>query len=237
MKASYGDRAMPRPVSIWPKPFTPRNLYNILRARASGAAVSLNSVKLQMTTVERSAMIMEHALLKRSTVGAYSIVGPYSSLFRVTLGRYSGVAEKVTIGALPHSPELPTSHVFPTNPEFGFHEGEGPPLPSTWVGSDVWLGAGAIVKAGVEIGHGAIVAAGAVVTKDVLPYEIVAGVPATRIRMRFSEEIIERLLKLQWWQWSPAFLKEKIELFRTPLSEDSLTELEKCSPTVLDVSD
>lgn len=53
--------------------------------------------------------------------------------------------------------------------------------------SDVWLGYGAIVLTGVTVGRGAIVAAGAVVTKDIPPYSIVAGVPARVVGQRFSD--------------------------------------------------
>lgn len=49
---------------------------------------------------------------------------------------------------------------------------------------DVWIGAGAIVLPGVTVGKGAVVAAGAVVTKDVAPFTIVAGIPAQEIRRR-----------------------------------------------------
>ena len=47
---------------------------------------------------------------------------------------------------------------------------------------------------GVSIGHGAIIASNAVVTKDVVPYAVMGGNPARLIRMRFSDETIERLL-------------------------------------------
>ena len=57
---------------------------------------------------------------------------------------------------------------------------------------DVWIGFGAIVLTGITIGRGAIVSAGSVVTKDVDPYTIVAGNPAQRIGMRFSEEEVSR---------------------------------------------
>lgn len=62
---------------------------------------------------------------------------------------------------------------------------------TTEIGDDVWIGYGAIIMHGVRIGEGAVVAAGAVVTKDVMPYAIVAGVPARLLRMRFSPAEIE----------------------------------------------
>ena len=75
------------------------------------------------------------------------------------------------------------------------------------IGNDVWIGYGVTILAGVRIGDGAIVAAGAVVTKDVEPYAIVGGVPAKTIKYRFSEEEIEELLKLRWWDKDMDWLK------------------------------
>ena len=69
------------------------------------------------------------------------------------------------------------------------------------VGNDVWIGYEAVIMAGVRIGNGAIIAARAVVTKDVPPYTIVGGVPARPIRKRFSDETINRLEALKWWDW------------------------------------
>lgn len=66
------------------------------------------------------------------------------------------------------------------------------------ISDDVWIGARATILSGVNIGQGAIIAAGAVVTKDVPPYAIVGGVPAKIIKYRFSEEIIEKLTKLNY---------------------------------------
>ena len=70
------------------------------------------------------------------------------------------------------------------------------------IGNDVWLGSRAMIMDGVTIGDGAIVAAGAVVTRDVPPYAIVGGVPAKVIKYRFSPEMIEKLLRLKWWECS-----------------------------------
>jgi acetyltransferase-like isoleucine patch superfamily enzyme len=69
------------------------------------------------------------------------------------------------------------------------------------IGNDVWIGAHALILSGVKIGDGAVIAAGSVVTKDVLPYAIVGGVPAKLIRFRFPEPVIKRLLKIAWWNW------------------------------------
>lgn len=78
------------------------------------------------------------------------------------------------------------------------------------VGNDVWIGYEAIIMAGVTIGDGAIIGSRAVVTKDVLPYTIVGGVPARPIKKRFSEEIISYLLEIQWWHWSKERIAQNI---------------------------
>lgn len=52
------------------------------------------------------------------------------------------------------------------------------------------------------------------VVKDVPPYAIVGGVPAKVIRYRFSPEIIQRLLELEWWNWDEKKLKENICFFQ-----------------------
>ena len=75
------------------------------------------------------------------------------------------------------------------------------------IGNDVWIGYEALIMSGVTIGDGAIIGARAVVTKDVPPYTIVAGVPAKPIRRRFNDEVIETLQSAQWWNWE----KERIE--------------------------
>jgi len=70
------------------------------------------------------------------------------------------------------------------------------------IGNDVWIGYEAVILSGVRIGDGAIIGARAVVTKDVPPYTIVAGVPAKEIRRRFDLQTVDRLCQLKWWDWT-----------------------------------
>ncbi|WP_455922463.1 CatB-related O-acetyltransferase [Pseudomonas putida] len=92
----------------------------------------------------------------------------------------------------------------------------GEPLHGTWdvydhkpfpvIGNDVWIGRDVTLAMGITIGDGAIIAAGSLVTKDVPPYTIVGGNPASVIRVRFPNEIAFRLQKSQWWNKAPAFV-------------------------------
>jgi virginiamycin A acetyltransferase len=67
--------------------------------------------------------------------------------------------------------------------------------------NDVWIGYKATILPGITISDGAVIGAYAVVTKDVSPYSIVGGNPAKEIKKRFSDEVIEQLLRIKWWDW------------------------------------
>ena len=67
-----------------------------------------------------------------------------------------------------------------------------------------------------------MVGAGSVVTKNVKPYTIVAGVPAKPIKKRFSENIIEKLLYLSWWNWSHSKIRLALDDFRNDNIENFL---------------
>lgn len=78
------------------------------------------------------------------------------------------------------------------------------------IGNDVWIGYEAVVFAGVTIGDGAVIGARAVVTKDVPPYTIAGGVPAKPIKKRFSQEVIDNLLNVKWWDWPEERISQHI---------------------------
>lgn len=85
------------------------------------------------------------------------------------------------------------------DPEFTWIKGHPQSKGDVIIGNDVWIGRDAMIMSGVTIGDGAVVAARSVVTKDVPPYALVAGVPAKLVRMRFDDATIEYLLELKWW--------------------------------------
>ena len=91
------------------------------------------------------------------------------------------------------------------------------------IGNDVWIGYNATIMAGVTIGDGAIVAANATIIKDVAPYSIVGGNPASEIKKRFSDDTIAKLLELRWWDWDI----EKITMNIQNLTDMNIDKLNK----------
>jgi len=87
------------------------------------------------------------------------------------------------------------------------------PAGDTVVGSDVWIGAEAMIMPGIRIGHGAVIGSRALVTRDVEPYSIVGGNPARPIRTRFTEAEIVMLLEMAWWDWPLKQIRDGMDLF------------------------
>jgi len=90
------------------------------------------------------------------------------------------------------------------------------------IGNDVWIGFNSTIMAGVTIGDGAIIATNSTIIKDVEPYSIVGGNPAKEIKKRFSIDIIERLLKLKWWDWEIERITRNVQ----NLSDTNIEKLE-----------
>lgn len=115
--------------------------------------------------------------------GAYSYIGPGCIVYpKVTIGDFTMLANDVMI--------IGGDHNFKVAGVPSVFAGRDILKPTT-IGKDVWIGARSIIMTGVNIGDGAIIAAGSVVTKDLEPFGVYGGVPAKKIRERFSVE--ERL--------------------------------------------
>lgn len=161
-------------------------------------------------------------------LGDYSSIGINSKVFNAVIGKFSVIAREAYVGVGPHPTTYLTPHsIFYKNNPWGFHPEwvekiEYDENPISHIGNDVWIGTRAIIMDGVTIGDGAIVAAGAVVTKDIPPYAIVGGVPAKIIRYRFSDDIIDKLLTLKWWEMTDEEITQRVKIFHinNPTIED-----------------
>jgi len=139
-------------------------------------------------------------------IGRFSYIMPPSHLQQVQMGSFCSVGEGVHF--LSHQHNAAAFSTFPfarrlamQGIDFSAMYEESIDKGAIRIGHDVWIGTGSCVMGGVTIGTGAVVGAGAVVTKDIEPYAIVAGVPAREVRKRFSDAAITRLLASNWWDW------------------------------------
>lgn len=78
------------------------------------------------------------------------------------------------------------------------------------IGSDVWIAVDCVILSGVNIGDGAIVMSGSHVTADIEPYSIAGGIPAKVVAKRFPEDIIEKMLKIRWWNWDDDTIRKAV---------------------------
>ena len=170
------------------------------------------------------------ARIVNSTFGDYAYCDRLADIANTSVGKFSNIAAMTRIGPTDHPWRQPAQHHFlyrssyywddaADDPEFFAHRASR----RTSLGADCWIGHGAIIKPEVEVGIGAIVAAGAVVTKDVAPFAIVAGVPAVPIRSRFTDAQQEALLAIAWWDWDHDRLRQGLDDFRA-LPTDAFLE-------------
>ena len=154
--------------------------------------------------IGENSKIYKNAGFDSVVFGSYSYT--HSLLIGTVVGNYCSIASKVNTGlfkhplyrittspcTLPESDENCLFHKFTNRKPFPSHK-------KISIDHDVWIGAGAFIHPGIKISTGSVVGANAVVTHDVPPYAIVAGVPAKIIKYRFDNSIISRLLSTNWF--------------------------------------
>jgi acetyltransferase-like isoleucine patch superfamily enzyme len=181
--------------------------------RGPGCIISARCSIFGTSRLGKAVMLGAGVILLDVQIGDYSYLGPGCNVSDATVGKFCSIASEVYIGLGTHPLEPFTS----THPIF-YQRG---PFPKwnfadrnyrsgyvhTTVGNDVWIGLRAAIRDGVTVGDGAVIGASAVVTRDVPPYAIVAGVPARVIRYRFTPSIIQSLLELKWWDRDQEWLR------------------------------
>jgi acetyltransferase-like isoleucine patch superfamily enzyme len=122
----------------------------------------------------------------------------------IQIGNFCSIAEgvKAYLGGN-HRVDWITTYPFGHihNTTFNHFKGEGHPTSKgdIIIGNDVWIGTDVVLMSGIKIGDGSVIGANSVVAKDVPPYTIVVGNPAMVKRQRFSDDDINFLLQLEWW--------------------------------------
>lgn len=158
-----------------------------------------------------------HTTISESSFGDYSYTAGDVSIIYSEVGKFCSIASHARLNPGNHPMERVTQHhmTYRRN-QYGF--GPDDDAFFDWrrahkvtVGHDVWIGHGAIILPGVTVGTGAVIGAQAVVSRDVAPYTIAVGVPARPLRMRFPEEVAQKLLQIAWWDWPRELLEQRFE--------------------------
>jgi len=164
-------------------------------------------------------------------IGAFTYLGGGTTIIRnvVSIGRFCSIAPNLLIAPVEHPTDFLSAHpilqgrwgegfapvdvfrrenseVLMDSREIYLERYSDKAAPVA-IGNDVWIGDGVLIRRGVTIGDGAIIGARSLVTNDIAPYQIVAGVPARPIHQRFALEICDRLIALKWWRFGLDILK------------------------------
>lgn len=161
----------------------------------------------------------------------------YDDGFSLNIGKFCRLAKSVTfmIGGGKSTATEDMASVYPFGLIYKEQFGDGgeiyyPPdhkYGSINIGCDVFIGYETLVMSGVTIGHGAKIGARSLVIHDVPPYTTVGGVPAKVIKKRFSQEIIDVLLEIGWWDLPNEIIRVIAPILQSYPTLEGLYELKE----------
>lgn len=201
-------------------------LFNFFSTKKLNKHISWFAFWDKSTSLPEFVYLGPTARLLDCKIGNYTRIKPGCVLKHVEIGKFCSVANNVMIGLGQHPTNLLSTNSIFYKPgvrtdfakSIDFEEEK-----NIHIGHDVWIGNGAVIMDGINIGNGAIIASRAVVTKDVPPFSIVAGIPAKVIRYRFKQEIINYLEETEWWNFSEQKIIKILPIFTdTNLSIEKL---------------
>ena len=170
------------------------------------------------TAIEDPVKLNPPFSIANSKIGKYTYISENSKILCTTIGRFCSIGPNLFSGWGIH----PTNGISTAPMFYSTKKQNGYSLSAVdkiqeqkeiVIGNDVFIGANVIILDGVTISNGAIVGAGCVVSKNVPPYAIVAGVPMRILKYRFEDETIEKLLKINWWNSDHEELKKVEQYF------------------------
>jgi acetyltransferase-like isoleucine patch superfamily enzyme len=182
------------------------------------------------STLGNHSRIYSFSRVSDAKIGNFTYISHQCIVNNCEIGNYCSIARGVKIGLGKHPTNfISTSPIFyslvnPLKKVVSQHQ-KFTEFERTFIGSDVWIGVNAIINDGVKIGDGAIIGANAIVTKDIPPFAIAVGCPAKVIKYRFSEENIEKLLSLKWWEKNISELENYLNLFQKEVNDSVISNL------------
>ena len=192
-----------------------KNIFKFIYANIKIKNISWSYIGIISTSssLHKKSRIYSPSSIKNSKVDLGTYISQNSRIVNTKIGKFCSIGPNFLCGWGIHpSFSISTSPVFySTSKQVGFTLSKNDKFKEheeIIIGNDVFIGSNVTVLDGVIIGSGAIIAAGSVVTKNVEPYAIIGGVPAKLIKYRFTDDIIQKLLKINWWDWPEDIIGE-----------------------------
>lgn len=179
---------------------------------------SFNGCKILNSNIPTNSKLYGPYSIIDSRIGEYSYISRNSLISKTIIGKYCSIGPNFLCGWGIHPTNgISTSPMFYSNKkQNGFSLCEINKVEERRdiiIGNDVFIGANVTILDGVKIGNGAIIGAGTIVAKNVPDYAIVVGSPMKIIRYRFSEDQINKLLKIKWWDFGQKNIKDVERMF------------------------
>ena len=193
----------------------------------NNSSIGDNSI-IKNSNLDFHVKIQRNNIIHNSIFGKHTYTGPNTIILYSKIGNFNSISWNVSIGGANHDYSRLTTHSFLYNKKSPLNPGKEAYnrfSSECIVENDVWIGANSIIHRGVSIGTGAVVGANTTVTKDVPPYAIVVGSPAKIIKYRFDDNIIEKLLKSEWWNFSDDKIRALFDILSNKPTLVSLSEL------------
>jgi acetyltransferase-like isoleucine patch superfamily enzyme len=174
--------------------------------------------------------IIEAKLIGNIEIGRWTTInGPNSDIWalvnKVRIGNFCSIARNVSIQEYDHHFDRITSYFVHANVFGDKMDKDIVSKGDIIIGNDVWIGTQSVILSGATISDGVVIGANSVVNSFIPPYAIAVGSPAKVVKYRFSDQIIERLLKLRWWDWDDERIRSNHALFDSSLTEENLDQV------------